>query len=211
MKNIKILLVTVLSTWATFTWTLSAQASFLSVNETAEILPENFYKVGVAPQLLISNGGGFNIGVFADMHAFDDTDARISFGAGEIDFYTQASLKWVPFPDVDKQPAIGLKGGLGYVRENSENFLQIQITPLISKKADTRYGNMIPYVALPITYMNTKNDNYTATQFTVGSEWYPYDDKHIGAELNLNMKNSYSSISVYFSFPFEASTGYIRK
>ena len=186
-------------------------ASYMSINETAEILPENFYKVGIAPQLLLSNGGGFNVGVFADMHAFDDTDARISFGGGEVDFYSQASLKWVPFPDVSKQPAMGIKGSVGYARDNSDNLFSIQIAPLVSKKADTRYGNMIPYVALPITFVNAKNDSYTSTQFTVGSEWYPYDDKHIGAELNLNMKNSYSSVSVYFSFPFESSIGYIRK
>ncbi len=189
---------------------VSSSFAYLTVNETAEIMPENFYKVGVAPQLIISDGGGFNLGVFADMHLFDDTDGRITLGGGKTDFWTQASLKWVPFPDVDKQPAMGLRGAVGYARDEDFNFVSLQVTPIISKKADTRYGNMIPYAALPITYISTKDTSYTATQFTLGAEWFPQVDRHIGAELNLNMNKSVSSISVYFGFPFEGSTGYIK-
>lgn len=185
--------------------------SHLTVLETAEILPENYYVLGVAPQLRLSDGGGFDLGVFADMHAFQDTDARITVGGGETDFWTMASLKWVPFPDVDRQPAMGLKAGLGYVRDSGINITEFQITPIISKRAHTQYGQMIPYLAIPITHQVYKDSSYTASQLTVGAEWFPREDRHIGAELNLELKNSTSSVAVYFSFPFESSTGYIRK
>jgi hypothetical protein len=193
------------------TLSVNSAFSYLTINETAEIMPDNFYKVGIAPQLLISDGGGINLGVFADMHLFDDVDGRATFGGGKTDFWTQVSLKWVPFPDIDRQPAMGLRGALGYARDEDVNSTSFQITPLISKKADTRYGNMIPYVGLPITYISTKDTSYTASQFTVGAEWFPRYDRHIGAELNLNMNKSISSVSVYFSFPFEGSTGYIKR
>jgi hypothetical protein len=189
---------------------VSSSLAYLTINETAEIMPENFYKIGVAPQLIISDGGGFNVGVFADMHLFDDTDGRITLGGGKTDFWSQASFKWVPFPDIDKQHAMGLRGAAGFARDEDLNFVTLQVAPIISKKADTRYGNMIPYVALPITYISTKDASFTATQFTLGAEWFPRDDRHIGAELNLNMNKSISSISVYFGFPFEGSTGYIK-
>lgn len=202
MKKIFLTLVTLLS--------MNSAQAYLTVNETAEIMPDNFYKIGVAPQLLVSDGGGINVGVYADTHLFDDVDGRITFGGGKTDFWSQASLKWVPFPDVDKQPAIGLRGALGYARDEDLNLVHFQITPLFSKKADTRYGNMIPYVGLPITYISTKDSSFTASQFTVGAEWFPRNDRHIGAELNLNMNKSISSISVFFGFPFEASTGYIK-
>ncbi len=190
--------------------TFNTAQAYFTVNETAEIMPENFYKIGIAPQLLISDGGGFNVGVYADMHLFDDVDGRITFGAGKTDFWTQASMKWVPFPDVDRQPAMGLRGAIGYARDEELNFVNLQVAPIISKKADTRYGNMIPYIALPITYVSTKDASFTASQFTVGAEWFPRDDRHVGAELNLNMNKSISSISVFCSFPFEGSTGYIK-
>jgi len=190
---------------------MSSALGFLTIHETAEIMPANLYKIGFAPQLLISDGGGLNVDVYADMHLMDDVDGRMTIGAGKTDFTTQASVKWVPFPDYDRQPAMGLRGAVGYAGFAGLNLFDIQITPLISKKADTRYGHMIPYVGLPITYISsTKVSSYTATQFTVGAEWFPRSDRHIGGELNLNMNNSISSISVFFSFPFEASTGYIK-
>ena len=192
------------------TLSMNSAFGFLTINETAEILPENFYKIGIAPQLFISDGGGFNVDVYADMHLFDDVDGRITFGMGEIDFSAQASVKWVPFPDIDRQPAMGLRAAIGHVRDEDQNFIHLQLTPIISKKADTRYGNMIPYVGLPITNISHTDASFTATQFTMGAEWFPRDDRHIGAELNLNMNKSISSISIFCSFPFEGSTGYIK-
>lgn len=184
--------------------------AFLTINETAEILPENYYRLGVAPQLVVSDGGGFNLAVFADAHISEGLDGRITAGGGETDFWTQASVKWVPFPDVDRQPAMGGRAAIIYVRDEDQDITGFQITPLFSKKADTRYGNMIPYAGLPITWFSGDKNSYTATQFTVGAEWFPETDKHIGAEFNLNLNNSLSSFSVYFSFPFEGSTGYKR-
>ena len=61
---------------------------------------------------------------------------------------------------------------------------------------------------VPITFFNAKSGSYTSSQFTVGAEWFPELDKHFGTEFNLNLKNSNSSFSVYFSFPYEQSTGY---
>ena len=184
--------------------------AFLTVNETAELLPKNYYNLGLAPQVLLSDGGGANLGAFADAHISDDVDGRITIGGGTTDFFTQASLKWVPFPDVDKQPAIGGRAAVIYARSDSEDLVGFQITPLFSKRADTRYGDMIPYVALPITFFNGKHHSYTASQFTVGAEWYTWKDKHIGGELNLDLSNSVSSLAVYFTFPFDGSTGYKR-
>lgn len=186
----------------------SLSHAFLTVNETAEILPDNYYKIGITPQAILSSGGGFNVGAFVDAHLDDDLDGRLTAGGGETDFWTQASIKWVPFPDVDRQPAMGARAAVIYARDESVNLTGVQIAPLFSKKADTRYGNMIPYVSLPITFFNAESGSYTASQFTVGAEWFPELDKHFGTEFNLNLKNSYSSFSVYFSFPFEQSIGY---
>lgn len=214
MKKIKPLKIAqVLSIFLTAFLLSRLSHAFLTVNETAEILPDNYFKIGVAPQALLSSGGGFNIGAFVDAHLDDDLDGRVTAGGGETDFWAQASLKWVPFPDVDRQPAMGARAAIIYAREendlgDNENLTGFQIAPLFSKKADTRYGNMIPYVAVPFTFFNAKSGSYTASQFTVGAEWFPEQDKHFGTEFNLNLKDSHSSFSVYFSFPFEQSIGY---
>ncbi|MFN3697868.1 MAG: hypothetical protein ACK4VO_10545 [Pseudobdellovibrio sp.] len=182
--------------------------AFLAIHETAEILPNNYYKLGIAPQFVLSEGGGFNLGFHADTHIDQDLDGRIAFGGGNTDFWTQASVKWVPFPDYDKQPAMGGRAAIIYSRDEEKNYIGFQLTPLFSKKADTRYGNMIPYIGLPITWFSSKSKSFTSTQFTVGAEWYDFQDKQIGSEFNLNLSNAQTSVSVYFNFPFESSTGY---
>lgn len=182
--------------------------AFMSLNESAEILPDNYFNIGVAPQVYLSNGGGSDVSVFIDSHLFDNTDGRITLGSGDTDFWTQASVKWVPFPDVDDQPAMGLRGAVAYARDESLNFLHVQISPIFSKKSTTAVHDMLPYAGLPITFVSEKENSYVASQLTLGALWFPWNTAHLGAEFNLNLKNSVSSASVFFMFPFEGGTGY---
>lgn len=183
--------------------------AYLAINETAELMPEGYYKIGVAPQLMLSDGGGINVGAFVDGYIADDINGRIQIGAGKTpDFWTSASIKWVPYPDVDRQPAMGLRGALIYARDESVDFYSFQVTPIISKMADTRYGKMIPYVGLPITLINTKSNSTTATQFAVGAEWFSNETMHIGGEFDLNLNKSFTAVSVFISFPFDQSVGF---
>ena len=182
--------------------------AYLSVNETAELLPEGYYKFGVAPQLRLSEGGGLNVGAYFDSYIAEDFNGRFELGSGKTDFWTQGSVKWVPFPDVERQPALGLRGAIIYARDENLDFYSVQVAPLISKVADTRYGKMIPFIALPITFINTKDNSTTATQFTVGAEWFSNKDMHVGAEFDLNLSHSFTAVSTFISFPFDSSIGY---
>ncbi len=192
-----------------------SSASYLALNETAEILPEGYFKLGLAPQLKMSDGTGFNMGVYVDAPLDQDLNGRVTVGAGKTDFWTSASLKWVPFPDVEKQPALGLRGAVMYARyeEDKENrdFINFQFSPIVSKLADTRYGKMIPYVGLPITLVTRSGKTEMATQFAVGAEWFSNQDMHVGAELDLNLNKAFTAASVFISFPFDQSVGYKRK
>ena len=191
-----------------FIITTSPAFAYLTLNESAEILPDNYFNLGFAPQTYLSNGGGFDASVFADTHLFENTDGRITVGSGDVDFWTQASIKWVPFPDVDNQPALGLRGALGYSRDANQNYVHLQITPIASKKSQTAAHDMLPYVGLPITYVFEKGNTYVASQISLGALWFPWQTAQVGAEFNLNLKNSISSASVFMMFPFEGSTGY---
>lgn len=207
-KNKTLKIIQVISIFTTAFLLSRVSHAFLTVNETAEILPENFYQIGVVPQLILNDGGGFNAGVFVDSHLQEDLDGRITVGGGQTDFWTQASVKWVPFPDVDRQPAMGARAAVIYARDEAKNFLGLQIAPLLSKKADSQYGEMIPYASLPITFFSTKDSSYVSSQFTVGAEWVQDPQYHYGAEFNLNLNNSLSSLTLYMTFPFEGNTGY---
>jgi hypothetical protein len=191
---------------------LSRQSqAYLAVNETAELLPDGIFKLGIAPQLKLSDGGGFDVAAYFDTYITDDLNGRVSMGLGNaaaIDFWTSASVKWVPFPDVGRQPAMGLRGALIYARDERVDISSFQIAPLISKLADTSYGKMIPYVALPITVSSTNSTSTTSTQFAVGAEWFSNKDMHVGAELDLNLNKSFTAFSAFISFPFDQSVGF---
>src|SRR3989344_9146395 len=138
-----------------------------------------------------------------------EVDAHIETGGGETEFWTAGTVKWVPIPDVDKQPAVGIRGGFSYARDSGADLYHLLIAPIISKKADTRYGEMIPFIALPISIpvIDTKVNNTTGTQLAIGAEWF-YADVNYGLELDLNLGRSFSAISAFISFPFDSATGY---
>nr|WP_295905887.1 hypothetical protein [uncultured Bdellovibrio sp.] len=188
----------------------SSAHAYLSIAESGEIVPAGMYQVGVEPQFLMNKGGGANFDVFFDTHINDATSARITMGAGAVDFNAFVSAKWMPFPDVENQPAMGLRVGAGLARDEDENLLQLQVAPLVSKKFDTEYGLAVPYLAVPFTFLNTKEENTVASNLTVGSEFHYADWNQVtlGGEVGLDLNKSYSYISIFATFPFESQKGF---
>lgn len=189
---------------------LMSQASFayLSLSETAELIKKEHFRVGVASQLLLTNGGGANYGAFFDMPVDDEMNARFTLGTGSTDFWTSGSVKWVPYPDYKKQPAMGVRGAIFYARDATLNFYDIQITPIISKIVDTQWGKLNPYIGLPVTLIFNNTGNITAMQFVIGSEWIDKPSFQVGAELGLNLSNSTSAITMHINFPFDGNLGF---
>ncbi|MGZ3775037.1 MAG: hypothetical protein ACXVCY_14200 [Pseudobdellovibrionaceae bacterium] len=187
----------------------TAQA-YLSIAESGEMVPPGKYQVGVEPQLLLNKGGGANFDVFFDSSINESTSARVQMGAGAIDFNAFASVKWIPFPDVNNQPAMGLRVGAGLARDEQQNILQLQVAPLLSKKYDTEYGLTVPYLAVPFNFLNSKTENVVATNLVVGSEFHYVDWKEVtlGGELGIDLNKSYSYISIFATFPFESQKGF---
>ena len=184
--------------------------AYLSIGESGEIQPVGSNQFGVEPQILGNEGGGVNIGTFLDVPWRDDLSSRFSLGVGKIDFHAGAALKWMPFPDVDQQPAMGIKVAGWYARQSSLNVWTFQIAPLFSKKYQADAGLFIPYVAVPVSFVSSTDKSVTGTQFAIGSELYAKDvqNMHFSAELALNLKDSYSFISGTVVFPFDTEKGF---
>ena len=192
---------------------LSALA-YLELNETAELVPnDGKYRVGFFPQIFISNGGGTNIGAFIDTYIDADINSRFTLGGGSTDFWASASAKWVPFPDYKEQPALGFRGGFTYgfgkfpldSQQDKKSIFNLQFTPITSKVIETDYGKMNPYLGVPVTFVST---GVTAVQLMVGAEWLHSQDFQMGGELEMNLQNAFSALSVYFNFPFDEKTGF---
>lgn len=189
-----------------------AHAGYLSILESGEILPENQYQFGVAPQLIVSEGGGGEIGAFVDAPLGDALSFRGMAGVGKIDFYAGGSAKYIPFPDIDNQPAIGVRGAAWYARVNSQNVTTIQVAPLVSRRFDLERGQVIPYAAVPFNITSNKDRNFTSTQFVIGSEWRNPDWPLmiLSGELALNLSDSYSALNFGLAFPFDGKRGFRR-
>lgn len=189
----------------------SSAHAYISIAESGEVLAPNLFQIGVEPQIITNKNSGTNFDIFFDAPINESTSARLLLGGGTIDFNSFASVKWIPFPDVANQPAMGLRIGAGLAREEDENILQLQFAPLVSKKFDTEYGLAVPYVALPFTYFNTKEENYMASNLAIGSEFHYHEWQNVvtlGAEIGADLNKSHSYISVFATFPFESSKGF---
>lgn len=126
-----------------------------------------------------------------------------------MDLHLGATYQWVPFPDVDRQPAIGFRGAAWYARYKDENYLTLSISPVISKKIEHRGETLVPYVSAPINYTLNKTKDFYSQQFIVGTEWiHPQFRKwNFAGEVGFNLKDSYSFIAVYAGFQFDGMQG----
>jgi hypothetical protein len=188
----------------------STTHAYLGIHESGELIPNKSYQLGFAPQLLTSKNSGINLNIFLDGTVNDSTSARVELSGGSIDFNAFASAKWIPFPDFDRQPAMGLRFGAGYARDESENILELQLAPLVSKKYDTEYGLAVPYFAIPFTFLNTKSENFVATGLTIGSEFHYNEWKNVtmGGEIALDLNKSWPYLSIFAKFPFDRAKGF---
>ena len=171
--------------------------AFLSLNESGEITPPGIYKLGVEPQIRLSNGSGGNLGVFIDSAINDDWSWRAQMGTGDTDFWAAGSAKWVPIPDYQNQPAIGLRMEANIGREDNESFSVLRVAPLVSKGYDTDIGKITPYAALPIGLFASKGSSDSISQFVIGSEgrFEQTPDFLFSAEIGFNMSRTFSYLA----------------
>lgn len=180
----------------------SSALGFMTVQETAEISPMGKYKLGLEPQLRLSDGSGFNFSGFFDAALSEETSARVAAGFGDTDFFGSGSFKWVPVPDYEKQPAVGGKASIITWRETSVNFVTFRIEPIVSKKFETEHGLFTPFAALPVGFTSGNSKNTTGIQLAGGTEYHHPDwgNTVVAGELGINAKDSFSYISAYVTF-----------
>lgn len=200
-------------TLALLGWALPASAGYLTIGESGELVRANQYRIGASPQFLTNEGGGMNIQAFLDAGWNDEMASRFSFGVGKIDFNIGASLKYIPFPDVDEQPAMGVRLAGFLARQGSENVTTLQIAPMVSKKFDSDYGLWLPYTAVAFNVGTFKDKSGLGTNFIIGSELkHPDAQKFLfSAEFGFNLKDSLSWVAGFVSIPFDSQTGFKKR
>lgn len=203
--------------WMTFSISTLASAfligssawAYFETGESGEIQKVGTYRAGVMPQLRLSDGSGMNFTGFFDAAINDESSLRVLLGGGETDFYTGGSYKWIPIPDYDKQPAIGLKAEGLYARKGADGAVSLRVHPLVSKKFETDQGLVIPYISIPVGTTTYQSTTTTPLNIVTGFEFITpqVENTLFGMELGLNANKSFSYLSAFATIMFDDKSG----
>ena len=132
-------------------FSLSSQA-YYSVIENGEVLSQGEYQMNLESQFVTNSGSGVNLVGRFDSYLTEESKIRGMIGAGRNDFHAAAFYTWVPIPDYDQQPAIGLSSGLLYGMDEGDNELSVRFHPFVAKKFEVEIGDISPYVSIPFKF-----------------------------------------------------------
>jgi hypothetical protein len=202
------------------TMTLSAPAFALyTFMDSGDMLEAGRYATGTELQAITSGDEGINFLGKIDGGLNDEFNFRASVGTGHTDFQIQGLLKWVPIPDTDSQPAIGISTGLlwaryEFKRADTENEFTVRVIPFVSKRFETENRGVItPFAALPFGIRDYGSESDVPFNLVLGSKYAHPDVTGVTfiGELGLDIDESfdYVTIGAIFSmdenFRFEMS------
>jgi len=184
----------------------AAQAYFSTI-DTGDLVAPGQYQLSFEPQLVLSRYDGFNGVARIDTGLDESSSLRGILGFGTVDFHIGGMYKYIPYPDVDKQPAIGFLAGALLARENGQTEFSLRFHPLVSKRFSTEIGDLTLYASAPIGITTTSNKTYVPIQVAGGTEFRPlnYRNMSIFAELGINVREAFSYLSVAAAWRFDDS------
>ncbi len=184
----------------------SAQAYFSTI-DTAEVIAPDQYQISLEPQLILNRYDGANAVMRFDTGLNESSGIRGILGFGKVDFELGGMYKYVPFPDLEKQPAIGFEAGAILARVNGGTEFSLRFHPLISKRFATEVGDLIPYASLPIGITSRPDQTVVPIQIAGGTEFRPLNYKNWSffGELGINLNQSFSYLSVAAAWRFNDS------
>lgn len=190
----------------------SSALAYFSTIDTGELVAPGEYQALFEPQLLLSsyeglNANGVNLVGRFDTGLNESSSIRGIVGAGTVDFQLGGMYKYVPFPDLEKQPAIGFSTGIILARVNGQTEFSGRFHPLISKKLATEVGDLIPYLSLPLGLTARSNQTVFTMQIAGGTEFRPLNIKNFSfyGELGVNLSQTFSYLSIAAAWHFDDS------
>ena len=180
-----------------------------STLETGEVVDR--IRANVSTQWLI-NGEYEGIGVMGHLEVplSESSSWKVGLGKGsDINLQVDGSWKWIPIPDYEGQPAVGLVSGVTYIHcpcpnSSSASAFGLYAHPILSKKIDANFGTFNTYTGPLLGFMFNDNNTWYPIRFTLGSELIIDGMKNLGfiLEGSLNLKNSANSVALGIGYIF---------
>lgn len=189
---------------------LSSNAwGYYSTLDTGALMKDGQYRLGVETQFVTEGDSGVNVGFRLDGPIDDEFGWRALGGFGTTDFFAGALFKWVPVPDLETQPAIGVLVGPVFANINGHNVLNIRANPFVSKKFELEFGAWTPYATLPVGLRIADHDTEFTAQIGIGTQFQPTAWPHLGmwAELGFDIHEAYPYFSLNATLEWDEESG----
>jgi len=187
----------------TLLWVSQAHCYF-STMDTGEIIKSGQYRA-MADLQYVGDPSGLNLGGAFDAGVSESSNIRALAGFGSVSFTAGLMYKWVPFPDYQNQPAIGIMAGGVWARYEGENYPSLRIHPIVSKDFEIDIGKLTPYASLPFGVTSGPRRNTFPLQLALGSQikLLDFPDWAFLAEVGLNLNESFSYGTVGAAYYFD--------
>jgi hypothetical protein len=168
------------------------------VFNTPHFIAPGEFGIGVEPELNFrddSATAGVNFRYTHGLSDLSNVTGIIGTGGGTRKFRFGGVYTFDFFPDVEKQPGIGIAVQPLYVQLPSAGSVEITVTPYIHKNFKVQQGDIDPFLAVPIGLMLSQGTYKTISTLVAGAHFQM--NEHVGSvvELGVKLNNSFS----YFS------------
>lgn len=187
--------------------------AYYSLMDTAELIEEGKYNANVETQFITEGESGMNLLGRFDSRLTEDTGYRIEAGFGVVDFNFAGFFKWSPIPDLGKQPAMSLSGGVSIARyrfgNETANDLSLRVHPIISKKFNMEFGDLTPYAGLPLGFRTVEGESDLVSQLTIGVQVKPnrFDYISFVGEIGFDIDNAFTFLSLGMNLSIDPDQG----
>lgn len=177
--------------------------------QTGEVLNADQYNVGLNTQFITDHDSGVNFSGRVETGYNEEFGLGAHLGFGTTDFVAGAYVKWVPIPDYEEQPAIGLTAGLLFARIDGYNEVSVRANPFVGKRYQTDHGNFSPYASVPIGIRSFNGETTFPIQLALGTEFEPVQFEHIRfmGEIGFNIHKAFTYITLGAVFEIDDENG----
>jgi len=177
--------------------------AYYTLQDTGDMLKPNQMRLGAEAEFVTHGDDGLDVTGKFDYGVRDDLGLRVEAGTGATDILVGGYVKWVPIPDYQNQPAIGVVVGGHYAHYHAESETALRITPFASKNFATDIGPLTPYAGLAIAMAEYNGDSFTPIQLVLGCKAHFEEVKGVDftAELDFDVNQAPNAITVGALFP----------
>ena len=180
--------------------------AYNSVIQTGDVVDPGAFQAAIVPQAILGQYKGIGVDALLDVGVDNGSSARGLIGVGDaVGFEVGGFYKYIPFPDTDKQPAIGGEVGVVFARTSGLSEVDLRFNPLISKKFETEVGDFTPYLSVPIGLAFRDGLTSVPVQLAVGSELRLLSTQNLSffLEGGVNLNAAFGYISGALAWRFD--------